>query len=209
MTPLLLMTTPPALILASTSRYRQSLLQKLQLSFTAYAPNVDEAVYQHAYEAGTLSANALAQQLAHAKAAAVAQDHPHAVVIGSDQVASCDHQLLHKPKHHDKALAQLLFLQGKVAHFDTAVCVMQGDRYETRCVTTEVKFRVLSHDILERYLHLEQPYDCAGSAKSEGMGIMLMEYIRGDDPNALIGLPLIALIDLLTTFNVPIATTTH
>ena len=139
----------------------------------------------------------LALRLAHAKAAAVAKNDPNAWVIGSDQVADLCGAAIGKPGNFERALAQLQLMRGQTVTFQTALCLMKGNIQTSLCVPTEVTFRKLSDSALEAYLLAEQPYDCAGSAKSEGLGISLLESIKSDDPTALIGLPLIALTSLL------------
>jgi septum formation protein len=139
----------------------------------------------------------LALRLAKAKAAAVAKDHPQAWIIGSDQVADLYGAAIGKPGNFERAMAQLQLMRGATVTFQTALCLMHGDFETTMNVPTEVTFRKLADDVLEAYLHAEEPYDCAGSAKSEGLGISLLESIKSDDPTALIGLPLIALSSLL------------
>lgn len=181
------------LVLASTSPYRRELLGRLGLPFEVASPGVDESA-----RAGE-PALQLAERLALAKAHAVAATRPSALVIGSDQVAWCNGESLGKPGTHDNAVAQLRRLSGRTATFYTAVCVVNSDSGRAICRTVpfEVSFRTLEDALIERYLRQEQPYDCAGSAKSEGLGIALISRMQGDDPNALVGLPLIALVDLL------------
>jgi len=181
----------PKLILASTSVYRKELLSRFGIPFEVVSPQVDETPL-----AGE-STQALALRLAKAKAAAVAKIHPEAWVIGSDQVADLCGAAIGKPGNFERAFAQLQLMRGSIVTFYTALCLMNGGSETSLCIPTEVKFRNLKDDLLEAYLHAEEPYDCAGSAKSEGMGIALLEYIRSDDPTALIGLPLIALSGLL------------
>jgi septum formation protein len=183
----------PALILASTSRYRRELLQRLRLPFDVVAPDVDETP-----QLGETPAT-LACRLALAKANAVAVRHRHAVVIGSDQVADLDGEPIGKPGHHDAAVAQLRRMSGRSIVFQTAVAVVRGDIGFERCLLAPVtvRFRDLSDGEIERYVRLEQPYDCAGSAKSEALGIALLESIDSDDPTALVGLPLIRTGQLL------------
>ena len=187
------MSNPPnnTLILASTSIYRRGLLERLGIPFSIVSPEVDEAPLP-----GEETKN-LALRLAKAKAAAVAKEYPQAWVIGSDQVADLCGAALGKPGNFARALAQLQLMRGATVIFHTALCLMRGDVETTVSVATEVKFRNLPDDILEAYLLAEEPYDCAGSAKSEGLGICLLEAIQSDDPTALIGLPLIALSGLL------------
>ena len=181
----------PPLILASTSVYRRELLQRLRIPFEVISPNVDETPLTGE---STLD---LALRLANAKAAAVAKEHPHAWVIGSDQVADLCGAAIGKPGNFERALAQLQLMRGQTVTFYTALCLMKSDVQTTLNVPTEVTFRKLPDDVLESYLLAEEPYDCAGSAKSEGLGISLLESIKSDDPTALIGLPLIALTGLL------------
>ncbi|MDO8713726.1 MAG: Maf family nucleotide pyrophosphatase [Polynucleobacter sp.] len=179
------------LILASTSVYRRELLERLRIPFSVVSPRVDETPLPNE---STLD---LALRLAKAKAAAVAMDHPDAWVIGSDQVADLCGAAIGKPGNFERAMAQLQLMRGATVTFHTALCLMRGDTESTLSVPTEVTFRKLSDEVLEAYLHAEEPYDCAGSAKSEGLGISLLETIKSDDPTALIGLPLIALSGLL------------
>jgi len=181
------------LILASTSRYRRELLERLRLPFTVHAPDTDETP-----QPGELPA-ALACRLALAKAHAVAKQHPGAVVIGSDQVADLDGTPIGKPGTHERAVAQLRLMSGRTVVFQTAVavvCVASGFA-EQALAAVRVHFRDLSDAEIENYLLAEKPYDCAGSAKSEGLGISLLAAIESDDPTALIGLPLIRTCTLL------------
>lgn len=181
------------LVLGSTSRYRRELLQRFGLPFEVLAPQVDETPLPGEAPA------ALAQRLALAKARAVAALRPHAIVIGSDQVADLHGQPLGKPGNHERATEQLRRMSGQTVRFETAVAVACADRGFERCerATVAVRFRTLDDATIERYLRAEQPYDCAGSAKSEGLGIALLERIDNDDPTALIGLPLIRTAHLL------------
>ena len=175
------------LVLGSTSRYRRELLQRLNLTFDVAAPDVDETP-----EPGE-TPRTLALRLALAKAQAVAQLHPSAIVIGSDQVADLAGEPLGKPGNHERAVQQLQRMQGHTVVFQTAVavvCLATGFE-QVDLAPVEVKFRDLSDADIERYLRAEQPYDCAGSAKSEGLGIALLDAIHSDDPTALVGLPLI------------------
>ena len=183
--------TNPRLILASTSVYRRELLERLGLPFTVISPKVDETPLSGE---STLE---LALRLAKAKSAAVAKEHPDAWVIGSDQAADLCGAAIGKPGNFERAMAQLQLMRGSTVTFHTALCVMKGNVETTVNVPTEVHFRKSSDEILESYLLTEEPYDCAGSAKSEGLGITLLEAIKSDDPTALIGLPLIALTGLL------------
>jgi len=181
------------LVLASTSRYRRELLGRLRLPFVVIAPDVDETATP-----GEPPAQ-LAQRLALAKANAVAVREPQAIVIGSDQVAELDGAALGKPGNHGRAVQQLRSMRGRKVHFHTAVAVVcVASAFEQHAlVTVSVRFRQLSDDDIERYLSLEQPYDCAGSAKCEALGIVLAEAIESDDPTALVGLPLIRTSALL------------
>jgi len=174
-------------ILGSTSRYRKELLSRLQIPFDTAAPDVDETPHPHE------SPKDLAMRLALAKAHAVALKNPQAVVIGSDQVADLEGAPLGKPGNHANATLQLQRMRGKTVIFQTALSVVcLTTRFEkTDLAAVKVKFRDLSDSEIESYLLAEEPYDCAGSAKSEGLGIALLESIESDDPTALIGLPLI------------------
>lgn len=187
------MSTAPALILGSTSRYRREMLSRLRLPFDTVAPQVDETPLPGEAPA------ALALRLALEKARDVAQRHPQAVVIGSDQVADLDGEPIGKPGTHDRAVAQLTRMSGRTVVFQTAVavvCVASGFA-QGLLAPVRVRFRTLSALEIERYLRLEQPYDCAGSAKCETLGIALLEAIESDDPTALVGLPLIRTSALL------------
>jgi septum formation protein len=183
----------PQLILGSTSRYRRELLERLRLPFSCVAPQVDETP-----QPGEAPA-ALALRLALAKAQAVAALHPQAAVIGSDQVADLHGEPVGKPGTHERAVAQLQRLRGQQVVFQTAVAVVCAARgfAEVALAPVTVQFRDLSDAEIERYLRLDQPYDCAGSAKSETLGITLLSAIHSDDPTALIGLPLIRTGELL------------
>jgi septum formation protein len=181
------------LVLGSTSRYRRELLQRLGLPFDVASPEVDETPL-----AGETPA-ALATRLALAKARAVAQRHPEAVVIGSDQVADLNGEPLGKPGTHERAVAQLRRMSGQTVVFQTALAVRcEATGFESvDLAAVRVVFRTLGDAEIERYLRAEEPYDCAGSAKSEGLGIALLERIDSDDPTALVGLPLIRTCRLL------------
>jgi septum formation protein len=186
------MSTPP-LILASTSRYRRELLERLRLAFDVMSPQVDESP-RHGE-----SPAALAQRLALAKAWAVARQRPEAVVIGSDQVADLAGEPIGKPGNHERAVAQLRSMRGHTVVFQTAVAVVRADNEYARVLLAPVtvRFRALHDDEIEHYLRTETPYDCAGSAKCETLGIALLDAIESDDPTALIGLPLIRTARLL------------
>ena len=184
---------PRALVLGSTSRYRSELLQRLRIPFEVAAPNVDETPLPGE------SPRDLAVRLSLAKARAVAARFPQAVVIGSDQVADLHGEPLGKPGNHANAVAQLRRMRGHTVVFQTAlsvVCLETGFA-QSALAPVQVLFRDLSDAEIEAYLQAEQPYDCAGSAKSEGLGISLLERIDSDDPTALIGLPLIRTCQLL------------
>lgn len=178
---------PRTLILGSTSPYRRELLGRLGLPFDVVAPDVDETPRE-----GEAPAD-LARRLALAKAGAVARQHPDCIVIGSDQVADLAGEPLGKPGDHARATAQLRRMRGRSVVFQTAVAVvcMETGFEQLDLAPVEVVFRMLGDDEIEAYLRAEQPYDCAGSAKSEGLGIALLEAIHSDDPTALVGLPLI------------------
>jgi len=183
----------PALILASTSRYRRELLERLRLPFTVESPEVDETPLPGEAPA------ALAQRLALAKARAVAAKYPDAIVIGSDQVADLDGTPVGKPGTHERAVQQLRAMSGRSVVFQTGVAVVcaASGFAGAALVPVTVRFRTLSDAEIELYLRTEQPYDCAGSAKSETLGIALLDAIESDDPSALVGLPLIRTCALL------------
>ena len=185
------MSGPVALVLASTSPYRRGLLARLGLPFATARPEVDETPQADETPA------ALALRLAVAKARAVAALHPGALVIGSDQVADFGGRPLGKPGGRRAAIAQLAAMSGRVVAFRTAVAVVHGDGVATAMDTTHVRFRPLADAEIARYVDAEQPFDCAGSFKSEGLGITLFESIEAIDPTALVGLPLIATARLL------------
>lgn len=186
----------PRLVLGSTSRYRAELLTRLHLPFTAQAPDTDETPRPGEAPAALASRLAKAKAQAVARACGVADD---VVVIGSDQVADLGGEPIGKPHTHARAVAQLRRMRGQEVVFQTAVAVVRPRTgFEgIELVPVRVRFRDLSDDDIEAYLQAEQPYDCAGSAKSEGLGIVLLEAIRSDDPTALVGLPLIATSRLL------------
>lgn len=183
----------PALVLASTSPYRRALLERLGLTFVTASPDVDES-----RRVGE-PAQVLVLRLAEAKARAVAAAHPNALIIGSDQVACLDETILGKPGDRANAIAQLERASGRAVRFQTGLCVLdtRNGQAQTCVEPFHVHFRPLTRLQIEGYLDREQPYDCAGSFKSEGLGIALFERLEGEDPNALIGLPLIRLIRLL------------
>lgn len=181
------------LVLASTSIYRSQLLSTLQIPFQTAAPDVDETPLPGE------SAEQTSWRLAQVKAQVVAKRFPDALIIGSDQVALLDGEQIGKPLNHDNAVLQLRAMRGKTVTFYTALSLLNAasGEMQTDVAITKVSFRDLSDDAIERYLKKEQPYHCAGSAKSEGLGIALISRIQGDDPNALIGLPLILLVGML------------
>jgi len=183
----------PQLILASSSIYRRELLDRLQLPFSVEAPDVDETPLPNEKPEET------ALRLAQAKARKIGSHHPKALVIGCDQVATLDGLQLGKPLVHDNAVKQLRLMRGRTVLFHSALCLFNATtgNMQAEDVVYEVRFRQLTDGQIENYLRLEQPYHCAGSAKSEGLGIALIERMHGDDPNALIGLPLISLISML------------
>lgn len=191
---------PKKLILASTSPYRRELLGRLGLPFDIANPRVDETPLPGE------APESLALRLAEAKARAVAAEHPEALILGSDQVATVDGEIYGKPGSHDNAVAQLRTLSGRTVNFFTALCVLDARSGESdvRGVPTLVGFRELTDDEIENYLRREPAYNCAGSAKSEGLGVALLSSMRGDDPTALVGLPLIALCDMLRRHGVAI-----
>lgn len=188
------------LILASTSPFRRDLLARLGLPFTVQAPDVDETP-----ETGE-DAPALAARLAARKARAVARRHPEALIVGSDQVAVLDGELIGKPGAHERAAAQLRRASGRTMTFYTGLCLLDGASGQQQVAVEpfRVVFRTLTEPRIERYLRREQPYQCAGSFKSEGLGIALFERLEGDDPTSLIGLPLIRLIRMLEAAGVEV-----
>jgi septum formation protein len=184
----------PRLVLASSSRYRRELLGRLGVAFEVDVPDVDEQALGGELPAVT------AERLSRLKARAVAQRQGEsAIVIGSDQVAECGGRVLGKPGGREAAIAQLQWMNGRIARFHTGVCVVNGSAgtEAARVVTVDVRFRALSFTEIEAYVDREQPYDCTGSARIEGLGIVLVDRVVSDDPTALIGLPLIALSAML------------
>ena len=181
------------LILASTSPFRRELLSRLGIHFAVANPQTDESAQPGEQP------EALALRLSEAKARAVANEYPDALIIGSDQVATVDGKVFGKPGSHERAVEQLKQLSGKTVNFFTGLCLLNSRTGEAdvRGIPTLVTFRDLTEQEIENYLRREPAYNCAGSAKSEGLGIALMSSMRGDDPNALVGLPLIALCDML------------
>ncbi len=183
----------PQVILASSSPFRQELLQRLRIPFKAISPDVDESIRMNE---GPV---AFVRRLAEAKAAAIAHTHRDAIVIGSDQCTWLNGEILGKPGNHEKALQQLKQAQGQEVVFYTGLCVLQvsQDFNQVDCIEFKVGFRDLTDSQLDHYLRVEEPYNCAGSFKSEAYGISLFSYMNGDDPTALIGLPLIRLTAML------------
>ncbi|WP_281492494.1 nucleoside triphosphate pyrophosphatase [Lacimicrobium sp. SS2-24] len=181
------------IVLASTSQYRRACLQKLGLPFECDTPHCDET--PHPDE----TAEQLVRRLAKHKAQSIIAAHPHALIIGSDQVACIDGDIIGKPLDHDKAVEQLNAASGKTVRFYTGLCLMDSEdgSYQLQVEPFDVVFRPLSQQQIEGYLRKEQPYNCAGSFKSEGLGICLFERLQGRDPNSLIGLPLILLSEML------------
>jgi len=182
------------LILGSTSPFRAEILQKLCVSFDTAAPDIDESTQDNE------TPTQLVQRLSISKAKKVAEAHPAALIVGSDQVACVEQQILGKPHTHEKAVEQLRFLSGKTVSFHTGLCLFNSETGNTQSTVEvfKVHFRTLSDDQIERYLQNEQPYNCAGSFKSEALGISLFKKLEGDDPNTLIGLPLIRLVEFLS-----------
>lgn len=188
-----MLTNTTQIVLASSSTYRQQLLAKLGLSFNCVSPNIDETPQYSENIAD------MVMRLSLTKAEAIVKQHPNAIIIASDQSASLDNKAISKAGNFNNALNQLKSFQGKTIDFYTGLAVYNpiNRQYLTALDTTKVYFRNLSEQQLENYLLTEQPYDCAGSFKSEGLGIVLFSKIETQDPNALIGLPLIKLIELL------------
>lgn len=181
------------LVLASSSIYRRQLLDRLQIPFQAHSPDIDES--RRARE----TPEAYVRRLAREKAAALASHHPQALIIGSDQAAVRDGEILGKPGNHARAFEQLRRASGRHVDFLTGLCLLSAatGQAQTEVVSTRVHFRHLDDATIERYLQRERPYDCAGSFRSEALGIALFERIEGEDPTALIGLPLIRLVSML------------
>ena len=191
-------TSPGTIVLGSTSPYRSVLLRRLGLPFETAAPAVDETAYPGEPPA------ALVQRLSERKARAVAERAADALIIGSDQVAVLDGAVLGKPGTRENAVRQLTVASGRSVRFLTGLCVLDSasDVVEVDVVPFDVRFRVLTKEQIERYVNAESPLDCAGSFKSEGLGIALFERMEGDDPTALMGLPLIRLVRMLSRFGI-------
>lgn len=188
------------LVLGSTSPFRQELLKKLNLPFITAKPNIDETALINE------TPTALVERLAIEKAQAVAFAHPNALIIGSDQVAVCNGEILGKPHTVDNAIAQLTKFSNKCITFYTGLCVYDSKTQVAKSLVEpfHVHFKTLSEQAIINYVHAEMPLNCAGSFKSEGLGICLFKRLEGDDPNSLIGLPLIRLTELLAEFNVDV-----
>ena len=184
---------PPHLILASSSPFRRELLERLQLPFTVVSPDIDETAFPNEQPEQT------SLRLAEAKARKVAQSHPNSLIIGCDQVATLDGLQIGKPGNHQNAVKQLVLMRGRSVVFHSALCLYNATTHhmQAEVVPFIVQFRMISDAQIESYLLKEQPYQCAGSAKSEGLGIAIIASMQGDDPNALIGLPMIRLIAML------------
>lgn len=183
----------PRIVLASSSRYRKALLDRLRIPFATDTPDVDERPLIDESPART------AERLSLSKARVVAQRCPDAIVIGCDQVADLDGTPIGKAGSHAAAVAQLVMLRGRTVRFHSGIVVIDGrsGQIQSACIDTDVTYRELDHSAIEAYVSIEQPYDCAGSARIESLGICLVESVRGDDPTALIGLPLIRLTAML------------
>jgi len=188
------------LVLGSTSPFRKEILEKLNLPFVCAKPNIDESAFDNE------SPVALVERLAIEKAKAVADEFPDALIIGSDQVAICDGEILGKPHNFENAVKQLEKFSNKTVVFYTGLCVYDSALDYTTALIEPflVHFNELSLSDIENYLHAEQPYNCAGSFKSEGLGICLFKKLEGDDPNTLVGLPLIKLVELLKQHGVDV-----
>jgi septum formation protein len=186
---------PKPLILASTSPYRRQLLERLRLPFSTVSPHTDETSLPHE------TPHALVLRLSELKARAVAAKHPHALIIGSDQTAVLNEEMLGKSGNRQNAITQLQKCSGSSVIFHTGLCLLNAanGRMQLDDIVFEVKFRALTLPQIERYIDSEKPFDCAGSFKAESLGISLFEYMRGDDPTSLIGLPLIRLTQMLNT----------
>lgn len=193
------------ILLASSSQYRRQLIEKLGISVDFDKPEIDETPLPNE------SPEDLAKRLSTAKAEALREAYPNHLIIGSDQVAELKGELLGKPGNHANATRQLQNARGKIMNFHTGIALLNAStgKVQYRCSRYEVKFRQLTDTQIDSYLKKEMPYDCAGSFKSEGLGIALFEYIRGDDPNSLVGLPLIQLTNMLSNEGIDILTGTH
>ena len=192
--------TSPTLVLGSTSPFRREILQKLGLPFETAAPDIDESHLENE------TPEQLVGRLAEAKAREVAKQYPNALIIGSDQVAVNEGEILGKPHTHERAIEQLQNASGKTVRFLTGLCLYNSATDNTQCevVPFDVVFRELTLKQIDSYLKREQPYKCAGSFKSEALGITLFERLEGEDPNTLIGLPLIRLVRMLENEDFPV-----
>ncbi len=181
------------IILSSTSPYRKALLERLHINFTCESPNIDETPLAHE------PVEDMVVRLAIGKAQAIADKHPDALIIGSDQSAVLNGEQLNKPGNYENAFEQLSNASGQKITFQTGLCLLNSNtgNIQSTCVPYTVVFKTLSAKMIENYLHREEPYNCAGSFKSEALGIALLDRFEGDDPNALIGLPLIQLVNFL------------
>lgn len=188
------------LILASSSPFRRQILDKLNLDYQCFSPDIDESPLADE------TPEALVERLAIAKAEKIASEHSNSLVIGSDQVAVCEGEILGKPLSHEKAVEQLQKLSGKTVRFLTGLALVNADngKIQAEVVPFDVVFRPLTAAMIESYLRAEQPYNCAGSFKSEALGIVLFEKLLGEDPNTLIGLPLIRLVRMLEVENISV-----
>jgi septum formation protein len=189
---------PKPLILASSSPNRRALLERLPLDFTCMSPDIDETRLPNEPLAE------MAERLSIAKAQAIAEQYPEAIVIGSDQVAGLGDELIRKPMEHRAAVEQWQKMRGQSIWFYTGVCVARGEEYEAALDATEVKFKPLNDEQIEAYLQIDQPYECCGGFKIEQAGIALTEYVSSDDPTALVGLPLIETVALLEYFGLKV-----
>ena len=191
-----------AILLASSSQYRRQLIEKLGISVDFDKPEIDETPLPQEFPED------LAKRLSMSKAEALRETYPNHFIIGSDQVAELEGELLGKPGNHSSATRQLQTARGKIMHFHTGIALLNAStgKIQYRCSRYQVKFRQLTDAQIDSYLKKETPYDCAGSFKSEGLGIALFEYIRGDDPNSLVGLPLIQLTDMLSNEGIDVLT---
>ena len=188
------------LVLASTSPFRKELLQRLDIPFDTASPDIDESVQPNE------TPDQLVARLAEQKAKAVAEQFPDALIIGSDQVATLDDEIIGKPGNHENAVQQLQKASGRKVVFFTGLCLFNSNTGNTQVevVPFTVTFKELTEEKIDSYLKKEQPYNCAGSFKSEGLGIVLFEKLEGDDPNSLVGLPLIRLVNMLNNEGVTI-----
>ena len=197
--------TPQKVILASSSKYRNALLKNIIPNFQCASPNIDESKIENE------SIESMVERLAVTKAQVIAAKNPNALIIGSDQAAMFNNNVIGKPKNHDDAVEHLLAVSGKSITLHTGVALInsQSNTIQSTIVPSTVVFRTLNEKLINAYLRRDQPYDCAGSVKIESLGIMLVERIHSDDPNALIGLPLIQLVTMLDNENYNLLTNTR